>query len=69
MFSVQQKRAISNEIQKLLKSTGHPELPVGEITFCLRIEGAEDWSWAEIHNNGAITNPGINPHNEAQDAG
>ena len=39
----------------------------GEIKFAIHIEGAEEWSWAMIENNGAIANPGINPHNEAQD--
>jgi hypothetical protein len=64
MFSVQQKREISEAVQQLLKKTGHPELPQGEIQFMLRVEGAESWSWAEIRNNGAVTNPGVNPWNE-----
>ena len=48
----------------LLREIGHPELPSGEIKFKIHIEGAESWSWADIENNGAITNPGINPFNE-----
>ena len=67
MFSVQQKRDISDAVQKILKDTNHPELPEGEINFQLHVDGAANWSWADIQNNGAITNPNINPHNEAQD--
>jgi hypothetical protein len=68
MFSVRQKREIADAVQKILRDTKHPELPVGrEIEFDLTVLGAESWSWARIQNNGAVTNPGINPHNEAQD--
>ena len=65
MFSVQQKRDISDAVQKILRATNHAELPTtGEITFTLKVAGAESWSWAEIHNNGAVGDPGVNPHNE-----
>lgn len=67
MFSVQQKREISDAIQKILRDTNHPELPEGEIEFMLSVKGAEAWSWANIFNNGGITNPDVNPHNERQD--
>lgn len=67
MFSIQQKREIADGVQKLLRATNHPELPAGEITFSLNVQGAEDWSWADILNNGAITEPEVNPWNEAQD--
>ena len=67
MFSVRQKREIADAVQKILLDTGHPELPRGEISFHLHINGAEWWSWADILNNGAVTNPGVNPHNEVQD--
>ena len=67
MFSVEQKREISEKVQKILRDTNHPELPAGEITFHLHIKGAEpDWSWADIRNNGAVKNPTINPWNERQ---
>lgn len=66
MFSVQQKRDISDAVQKVLRNTGHPELPDGEIQFRLRVHGAKSSSWADIRNNGAITNPSVNPHNERQ---
>lgn len=67
MFSVNQKRAIADAVQKVLRATNHPELPAGEIRFVLNVEGDELWSYAEIHNNGAVKHPEVNPHNEAQD--
>uniref|UniRef100_A0A6M3LM89 Uncharacterized protein n=1 Tax=viral metagenome TaxID=1070528 RepID=A0A6M3LM89_9ZZZZ len=67
MFSVQQKRFIADQVQKILRATKHPELPEGEITFLLHVDGAESWSWADIRNNGAVTNPGVNLWNERQD--
>jgi hypothetical protein len=67
MFSVNQKREIANKVQQILRETNHPELPEGEIQFTLKVHGAESWSWAEIKNNQAVTNPSINPWNERQD--
>jgi len=67
MFSIRQKRDISEKIQKILRETNHPELPEGEIQFQIHVEGKEHWSWADIKNNGAVTNPEINIHNELQD--
>ena len=65
MFSVQQKRDISDAVQQVLRSTNHPELPeTGEISFMLHVDGAKEWSWADIQNNGAVGDPGVNPHNE-----
>ena len=67
MFSVSQKRQIADAVQKILRDTGHPELPAGEIAFTLDVRGAESWSWAKIQNNGAVRVPDVNPWNEAQD--
>lgn len=66
MFSVTQKRAIADGIQKLLRDTEHPELPDGEIEFSIRVKGEQSWSWADIQNNGAVSVPSVNPHNERQ---
>lgn len=66
MFSVEQKRQIAAKVQAILRETGHPELPAGEISFVLHVDGAESWSWADIRNNGAVTRPGVNPWNEIQ---
>ena len=67
MFSVKQKRIISDAVQTILRETEHPELPKGEICFHLHISGFENWSYADIKNNGAVINPSVNPWNEQQD--
>jgi len=68
MFSVRQKREISAAVQVILRATKHPELPEGEIQFQLHVLGARPHvSWATIRNNGAVTNPDVNPHNEEMD--
>jgi len=67
VFSVNQKRAIADAVQQILRDTKHPELPEGEISFQLHVDGAEAWSWADIRNNGAVTAPDINPWNEMQE--
>ena len=67
MFSVRQKREISEKIQQILRDTAHPELPESEIQFQLHVQGAELWSWADIRNNGAVIKPDVNPHNEKTD--
>ena len=67
MFSVRQKREIADAVQKILRSTEHPELPEGEIEFTLHVKGDHVWSWAEIRNNGSVLNPDVNPHNEHMD--
>lgn len=64
MFSMKQKREISAAVQPILRNTNHPELPAGEIQFLLHVDGAVSWSWADIRNNGAVTNPTQNPFNE-----
>jgi flagellar biosynthesis/type III secretory pathway protein FliH len=68
MFSEKQKRIIAAGIQQILRDTGDPELPTGEIRFSIHVEGEEPWDWADIENNGAVTNPDVNPWNESQDA-
>lgn len=67
MFSVRQKREIADKVQKILRETGHPELPEGEIRFRLVVGGSTAFSYAAIENNGAVPVPGVNPWNEAQD--
>lgn len=69
MFSIRQKREIAEKVQQVLRDSGHPELPEGEISFHLHVIGKETWSWANIHNNGAVQEPSLNPHNERQDNG
>ena len=67
MFSTQQKREIADKIQVILRETNHPELPEDEINFLLHVNGKEPWSFAEIHNNGAVPNPVSSDWNESQD--
>ena len=67
MFSPRQKRDIADVIQLILKGTNHSELPKGIISFNLHVKGAESWSWADIKNNEAVVNPGVNSWNEEQD--
>lgn len=67
MFSVAQKKLIASKVQQILRETAHPELPDTEIQFHLHVDGAASWSWADIQNNGAVDNPGINPWNERND--
>ena len=65
MFSIKQKRDIAVKVQKILRDTNHPELPLHkEIEFNLHIEGAEEWAWANIRNNKSVDNPSINLWNE-----
>ena len=66
MFSLKQKREISESVQRILRDTNHPELPEGEINFLLHVDGKESWSWADIKNNGSVRNPGTNPWNELE---
>ena len=67
MFSVRQKREIADKIQKAIRETNHPELPISEIEFHIHIDGINDWSYADILNNGAVRCPDVNPWNETQD--
>jgi len=67
MFSIREKREIADRLQAVLRNTGHPELPAGEIRFHLHVWGDSPMSWADIDNNGAVETPVINPWNEAQD--
>lgn len=67
MFSVNEKRKIADAVQKILRDTGHVELPEGEIQFSLLVDGNSSLSYAHIHNNGSEPQPGVNPHNEAME--
>ena len=53
MFTVKQKQQIAEKVQKAIKYTLNDELPLGEVNFILHVDGAEDWSWANIRNNSA----------------
>ena len=51
MFSIEQKQHIAREIEKLLLSLNHPEMPKVNPMFTLHVDGKEDWSWADIKPN------------------
>jgi len=66
MFSKAQKQHIAAEIEKLLLSFNHPEMPDSKPNFKIHIDGKESWSWADIEPNWVYDNkePGVNMHNE-----
>ena len=66
MFSIQEKRQIAEEIEKLLLNFNHPEMPTEKPVFTLEVIGKETWSWAVIKPNWEITEPEktANPWNE-----
>jgi len=67
MFSKDEKQKIASEIEKLLLSFNHPEMPKEKPDFTICITGKEEWSWAEIRPNWTFNEanpPGVNPWNE-----
>jgi hypothetical protein len=55
MFSTKTKRQIADAVQRILRDTKDWELPQGEITFHLHVDGDDpNMSWADIRNNGAV---------------
>ena len=66
MFSMEEKKFLSAEIEKLLLGLNHPEMPKTKPEFKLHVDGAESWSWADIEPNHHFENkkPGVNGWNE-----
>jgi len=67
MFSMKEKQTIADKIEKLLLELNHPEMPKEKPVFHLRVEGKENWSWAEIEPNWKFNDqnkPSINAFNE-----
>ena len=66
MFSMDEKITIAREIEKLLLSFNHPEMPTERPKFHLRVDGKEGWSWDEIDPNWTFETqePGVNPWND-----
>lgn len=68
MFSVKEKQFIASELEKVILSLNHPEMPKEKPVFRLHIDGKESWSFADIEPNwvyeekGSPKNP--NPWNE-----
>lgn len=67
MFSVEEKKFIAAEVEKLLLGLKHPEMPSEKPMFTLNVIGKDTWSWAAIkpnHTFGVDNQPGVNPCNE-----
>ena len=66
MFSVSEKKMIAQEVEKLLLNLNHPEMPKEKPKFTLRVDGKEDWSWADIKPNWEYENkaPTVSVWNE-----
>jgi len=66
MFSIAEKQHIAAEIEKLLLSLNHPEMPVERPKFSLHVDDKESLSWADIAPNWTFKTkaPGVNPWNE-----
>ena len=69
MFSVRQKKMISESIEKLIRYINHPEMDNDNIRFRIHIDGKEPWSFADITDNKTAQDNGVrvNPWNESQD--
>ena len=67
MFSLDEKITIAREIEKLLLSFDHPEMPKEKPLFYLHVDGKESWSFADILPNWIFSKenpPNVNPWNE-----
>lgn len=67
MFSQKEKQFIATEVEKIILSLNHPEMPTEHPKFLLNIEGKEPWSFATIQPNHTFDDqnkPGINAWNE-----
>lgn len=68
MFSLAEKQHIAAEVEKLLLSLNHPEMPKEKPMFSLHVDGKDPvWSWADIKPNWTFTAespPQVNPFNE-----
>ena len=51
MFSLAEKQFIAAELEKIILSLNHPEMPKKHPKFNLHIDGDSDWSWADIEPN------------------
>ena len=54
MFSTKEKQHIASEIEMLLLSLNHPEMPKDKPIFALHVDGKEVWSWVDIKPNRLI---------------
>lgn len=67
MFSVAEKRKISEAVEKVLLELKHPEMPEAKPKFALHVGGKESWSFADIQPNWVFDGGKeikVNPWNE-----
>ena len=67
MFSMAEKRHISDVLEKTLLELKHPEMPSEKPMFTLHVDGKESWSFADIQPNWTFDDknkPGVNMWNE-----
>lgn len=57
MFTPKVKKEISDFIQDLLQEIDDSELPKGEISFLLHVDGETGESWANIRNESEKNDP------------
>jgi len=55
MFSIEEKRKIAEELEKLLLSFNHPEIPKEKPDFRLYVDGKAGCYWDSIEPNWKIT--------------
>ena len=63
MFSKKEKQYIASEIEKLLLSLNHPEMPKEKPDFKIHIDGKESWSCTDIEPNWKYEESGDKSHN------
>lgn len=56
MFSLKEKQFIAAELEKIILSLKHPEMPTERPKFKLHIDGEQSWSWADIEPNWTFEN-------------
>lgn len=62
MFSVKEKQWLASEIEKLLLSLNHPEMPEEKPHFEIKIQGKYTWSFAYIIPNWLLEPGHIKPN-------
>lgn len=62
LFSRAEKQRISQAVEDVLREINHPEMDVANIRFNLHVFGAEEWSYADIHQNTPETRTGVDPN-------
>ena len=64
MFSRAEKNKIAQAVEDVLRDINHPEMDLANnpVRFFLHVEGAADWSWADIEPNRPELTVGTDPN-------